>query len=469
MGRMRRASNSISLESLPALLSEGNRRAKDLGRPVLVSLTQPLLIEPDPLQLFSSAMRISDVRNYWAFPVDGFWIVGVGEADEIRYEGPERFRQTATMVQSTMSSAIIEENGGPGPIFMGGFRFALGPPAEGRWEEFPDALLTLHRWTISSQPAGRHWVGLNVMVNGQTNVDSLPEELNTQAAALFEPLPNFPEPVVVPLVDEGDANGWRSSVDQALDAIKGKRITKVILARTSRVRSEVPVLPEVVLRSLVSNYPECRVFAFCRRGTCFVGASPEELVSLHGAKVTSTSLAGSAPRGASQSEDSQLSAWLLGSVKERGEHEVVVDWVSERMGKLCDKLRWDAAPHVMKLGNLQHLATLFVGTPKNGRHVLDFVEALHPTPAVGGIPLEPALEMIGRLEQSDRGWYTGPVGWVDRNGGGEFAIAIRCALLRGDEALLYAGAGIVSGSDPDREYQETTMKFKPLFTALGVR
>ncbi len=466
---MRRASDFISLESLPGLLSEGTRRAEDFGRPVLVSLIQPLRIEADPVRLFSSAVRIGDVRDFWALPVERSWVVGAGEADEIRAEGPQRFRQAATMVQDRMSSAIIEENGGPGPIFMGGFRFTLEGPVDGLWEEFPDALLTLHRWTISSQQNGRRWVALTVMVNGQSDVDSLCEELRTQAAALFEPLPNFPEPAVASLIDEGDAEGWRSSVDQALDAIKGRRLTKVTLARTSRVRSEVPVLPEIVLTSLVTNYPECRVFAFCRRGTCFVGASPEELVSLHGAKVTSTSLAGSAPRGASEREDSQLSAWLLGSMKERGEHEVVVDWVSERMGRLCDKLQWDAAPHVMKLGNLQHLATLFVGTPKNGRQVLDFVEALHPTPAVGGIPLEPALEMIGRLERFDRGWYTGPVGWVDRNGRGEFAIAIRCALLRGDEALLYAGAGIVSGSDPDREYQETTMKFKPLFTALGVR
>jgi menaquinone-specific isochorismate synthase len=158
---------------------------------------------------------------------------------------------------------------------------------------------------------------------------------------------------------------------------------------------------------------------------------------------------------------------LLKNEKERREHKVVVDWISERMGALCNKLDWNKVPYVLRLGNVQHLATHCVGTRADGYDVLDFVEALHPTPAVGGVPLDPALEMIAELEDFDRGWYTGPVGWVDGNGNGEFAIAIRCALLRNNEAFLYAGDGIVAGSDPDIEDHETTMKFKPLVTALG--
>ena len=132
-------------------------------------------------------------------------------------------------------------------------------------------------------------------------------------------------------------------------------------------------------------------------------------------------------------------------------------------------MHWNESPEVFRLGNVQHLATQFVGTSKNDVNVLDFVNALHPTPAVGGMPLAPALEMIRRVETFDRGWYTGPVGWVDRQGFGEFAIALRCALIRERDAFLYAGAGIVSASDADREYEETTLKLKPLLTALGVR
>jgi isochorismate synthase len=468
MDRMARASDSISLDGMLGLLSDGNRRAAESGRPILVSLTQPLAIEDDPVELFSRAGRVGSIRDYWAMPSEKSWIVSAGEAAEISAEGSQRFQQVNAILQNTMSSAILEEEGGPGPVFMGGFRFNPGLHANGLWGEFPDGLLTLPRWMVASQPNGQRWVTINVVVNGRTDVDSLRKEMAAQAVALFDSPSDFPKSLAASMKGDPAADGWRRGMGQALDAVKDGKLTKVTLARTLKLRSERPILPEVVIRSLAANYPECRVFAFCRHGACFVGASPEELVNLHGASVTSTCLAGSAPRGASESEDSQLSDWLLGSVKERGEHTVVVDWVSERMGRLCSRLQWDDAPHVVRLGNLQHLATRFVGTPKNGCHVLAFVDALHPTPAVGGMPLGPALEMIERLEEFDRGWYTGPVGWVDRYGSGEFAIAIRCALLRGNEAFLYAGAGIVSGSDPDREDQETMMKFKPLLTALGV-
>lgn len=461
-------SDSISLERVLELVSDGNRSAAELSKAVLVSLTQPLRIESDPEQLFFAASRFDSTRNYWALPAKHSWIVGAGKATDIIAEGPQRFQRAATLLQDTMNSAIVEENGGPGPAFMGGFRFNPLSPVEGLWEDFHDGLLTLPRWMIASQPNGRCWVTINMVVNGHTEIDSLHRDLKIEAAELFDSPIDFPEPVSASIKSQPAADVWRRSVEQALDAVKDDRLTKVTLARILKLRAGEHIVPEVVLRSLATNYPECHVFAFCRSGTCFVGASPEDLVSLHDENVSSTCLAGSAPRGSSESEDSQLSEWLLGNVKERREHEVVVDWISERMGELCSKLQWDDAPHLMRLGNVQHLATRFTGRPKKGTNVLDFVYALHPTPAVGGIPLEPALEMTERLEKFDRGWYTGPVGWVDKNGSGEFAIAIRCALLRGNEAFLYAGAGIVAGSDPDREDQETMIKFKPLLMALGV-
>jgi isochorismate synthase len=371
-------------------------------------------------------------------------------------------------LQEILHSAIIDGDTGTWPTFIGGFRFDSRSRPNGNWAGFLDGLLSLPRIMISCKPPNL-WLTLNAFVKSGTNVESVHAESVASAAALLEqPRPeqgkNFAE-----VVEETSREQWRAGVHQALQTVRGGRLKKVTLARMVRAQSQSPIPPGVVLRSLVENYSQCHVFALRRGDACFVGASPEELVSLHGTAVTSTCLAGSAPRGISQYEDSHFSEGLLESAKEREEHEIVVDWVSDRMQRLCQGLHWNEAPEVLRLGNVQHLATRFVGTAKNSANVLDFVDALHPTPAVGGIPLEPAHEMIRRVETFDRGWYTGPVGWVDGKGYGEFAIALRCALIRERDAFLYAGAGIVSASDADREYEETTLKLKPLLTALGVR
>ena len=462
-----RQTDLIPLDSIFELLTIAKRRVEDLHGQVLVSLTRPLPGEIDPIQMLAVGRRVSAMVNYWALPVKGSCMVAVGKAAEIIADGPLRFKQAASSVRGMIRSAHVESNGASGLLFLGGFRFNPDPRGDGHWQEFRDGLLTVPRWLIATHSSGERSLTINLALDEHADLDILRNELVAQALALFDEREPPSHPLNASVTVEPLADAWGEKVEQALVAIKDGNLTKVTLARSLKVRSETIISPEVVLRSLVANYPECRTFAFCRGGVSFVGASPEELVSLNGPSVVSTCLAGSAPRGESEDADVELSNWLLKSEKERREHKVVVDWVSERMGALCDKLHWNDVPYVLRLGNVQHLATSFVGTRADGCDVLDFVEALHPTPAVGGVPLEPALEMIEKLEDFDRGWYTGPVGWVDGNGNGEFAIAIRCALLRGKEAILYAGDGIVAGSDPDTEDHESAMKFKPLLTALG--
>jgi len=465
MDRGRHTFDLTSLDAVYELLTVGKSRSNDLHSEVLVSHTSLFPSEVDPIQMFAVARRMDSVANYWALPAKGSWMIGVGEAAEIIAEGHLRFKQAQALIQDMIPSAVIEASGGPGPRLLGGFRFRCESRADELWQEFHDGLLVLPRWMIASASSGKCYVTINVVLNERTDIDMLRKELADQALMLSQH--ETPQPGTTSVKVQPATDGWRQKVEQALGAIADGRLSKVTLARTMKLRSETMMPPEVVLRSLTTNYPECRTFAFCRHGASFLGASPEELVGLDGSSVASTCLAGSAPRGESEAADAELSNWLLGSEKERREHKVVVDWVSERMRALCNRLQWNEVPYVLRLGNVQHLATDFVGTRADDCHVLDFVEALHPTPAVGGVPLGPALEMIAQLEDFDRGWYTGPVGWVDGNGNGEFAIAIRCALLRENEAFLYAGDGIVAGSDPDTEDRETTMKFRPLLTALG--
>jgi isochorismate synthase len=178
-------------------------------------------------------------------------------------------------------------------------------------------------------------------------------------------------------------------------------------------------------------------------------------------------LAGSAPRGRTREEDAHIADQLLRDPKERAEHAVVVDALRDGLRELCTRVVADAQPRVQALSNVQHLLTRVRGEVRPGDGILDFVGRLHPTPAVGGFPTPRALELIRNLEALDRGWYAGPIGWVDARGEGEFVVALRSALLRGQTATLFAGCGIVANSDPSAEYAEWGWKVRPMLAALG--
>lgn len=457
------------MQELHNLLSKGQQNARRLRQPVLVSVAQPLAYVPDYVQLFVGARRISEFGVLWVHPTEDFWIVGAGQAVEAKGTGDERFHQITTAHKGIIDSAFIEAppQTGVGPVFVGGSRFDPQASKSAEWHGFPDALLALPQLVVSS--IGQEvWVTVNVMIDPSSDIDGMETKLKAQWNELLEPMREVPSPRAK-IVPDGDAYArWRQGVVETLAAIEEGRLTKATLAHTLRLTAETPLRLGAILRHLIAEQPNCRIFAIDREGSCFLGATPEQLVGLGNDAVIATCLAGSLRRGDSDEEDILLGRLLLGSNKELREHSIVVDWISERLGKLCRELRWNDAPQLIKLSSVQHLATTFTGQPSLDCHVLDLVAALHPTPAVGGTPLGPALEAIRRLEKRDRGWYAGPIGWVDRRGRGEFGVAIRSALVRGNGALLYAGAGIVSGSDPEREFEETSIKFKPLLSAIGV-
>jgi isochorismate synthase len=210
------------------------------------------------------------------------------------------------------------------------------------------------------------------------------------------------------------------------------------------------------------------VFAVGAGDRTFLGATPERLVSLKATQVRVSSIAGSRPRSPDPSKDRWLGEDLLRSDKDRAEHEVVTRALAASLRELCSDVRVPPAPVLLQLSNVQHLYTPLTGCATEGQTVLHFVERLHPTPAVGGAPRAEALRLIRANEGLDRGWYAGPVGWMDVGGQGEFVVAIRSALLAGSEATLFAGCGIVGGSDPEAEYAESQLKLEPVQRAIGV-
>jgi menaquinone-specific isochorismate synthase len=264
---------------------------------------------------------------------------------------------------------------------------------------------------------------------------------------------------------DGSLSGleWEQAVAEAV-----KRIThsgdlrKVVLARDLYASADGPIDARVLLRRLAVRYPGC--FTFACDG--LVGATPELLIRKDGWKVSSLVLAGTTPRGGTTAEDAELARGLLDSAKENEEHQYAAASLRDALAPLCEAMYVTPHPELIRLANVQHLGTRVRGTLAAMRSALALAAALHPTAAVGGTPTAAAVELIRELESMDRERYAGPVGWIDADGNGEWGIALRCAQLDGNRARLFAGCGIVAGSDPAAELAETHAKFRPMRAAL---
>jgi menaquinone-specific isochorismate synthase len=256
---------------------------------------------------------------------------------------------------------------------------------------------------------------------------------------------------------------WEQAVGEAVRRIThSPDLHKVVLARDLYASADIPIDSRVLLRWLAPRYPGC--FTFAVDG--LVGATPELLIRKTGWEVSSLVLAGTVPRGATEAEDRALARFLLGSAKENEEHEYAAASLRDTLSPLCTAMYVAPRPELLRLPNVQHLGTWVHGTLTAERSALALVAAVHPTAAVGGTPTDAAVEVIRELESMDRERYAGPVGWVDADGNGEWGIALRCAQLDGNRAHLFAGGGIVAGSDPATELAETESKLRPMRNAL---
>ena len=280
-----------------------------------------------------------------------------------------------------------------------------------------------------------------------------------------------PRPPVPGLTRWHDGNltplQWERAVATAVDRIKAGRLQKVVLARDLYASVSGPIDERLLLGRLAERYPDCYTFA-CGG---LVGATPELLIRRQGLQISSLVLAGTAPRGDDPAQDAALGTALLASAKDTEEHGYAAAGVRESLARLCDGLTVAPRPELLRLANVQHLATTISGrlsarADGTSPSVLALADALHPTAAVCGTPAETAMELIRELEGMDRGRYAGPVGWVDGAGNGEWCIALRCAELDGTRARLFAGGGIVADSDPAAELAETQAKLRPMQSAL---
>jgi menaquinone-specific isochorismate synthase len=268
--------------------------------------------------------------------------------------------------------------------------------------------------------------------------------------------------------DSPDLQGWRENVERALSAFSEGRLGKVVLARRAEFGFFGDLDPTLLLESLKATTPGCfHFYAEPESGTAFLGASPERLFRRDGRSVESEAVAGTRPRGVSSAEDDGLRDDLLHSAKDLSEHTYVSKGIREALAPLCEELEIEDCVSEMKLARGRHLRSKVRGTLKDGVTEAGLLDAMHPTPAVGGHPRIEALEQIHALEPFDRGWYAGPVGWIGQEAS-EFAVGIRSGLVRGQTLALYSGAGIVAGSVPDEEWAEIEQKIGDFTGMFGL-
>ncbi|MUV39248.1 Isochorismate synthase [Lentibacillus sp. JNUCC-1] len=449
-------------------LNKGIAEAKSAGHGQLLSITEKFKVT-SLLRCFENAGKSAMSRAFWMNPDHSFTMVGAGDVYSMIEKTQENYniRKEWADIQA---QAIIHnpyDVPGTGLVAMGGMSFDPLKKSTSLWQQFPEKKFIVPAFVIVQNETGC-FLTMNVLVNGDEDASRIEMQLKATAETLLrdQSIPKK-DSFTVKKQMEIEPDTWKKTVEKAIETIQNGPIEKIVLAREMRLYFSDPVSHHEVLKQLIETQPNSYVFAFHFGEACFIGATPEQLVKIDEGLVFSMCLAGTAPRGETPSKDASLADELLNDQKNRQEHDFVVQMIRNSLEDHCEDIAIPEMPHVRQLKNLQHLYTPVTAKLKQGHDLLQLSEALHPTPALGGVPRDAALAFIREEEKLDRGWYGAPIGWMDSHENGEFAVAIRSGLIRKDQASLFAGCGIVDDSDPEAEYEETLIKLKPMLNVLG--
>jgi menaquinone-specific isochorismate synthase len=395
--------------------------------------------------------------SYWARPADGRFLLGLGAVASVESRGEGRLRalDAAFGEYRRFWQAVDVDGLGLKPAALAGFAFA----PEGQGETLPNARLTIPQLLV--QRLGKD-CALSFSCNREEPVERVLRGWMDLAEDLLAKLAQDAAAAagasagLIRIASQPDDAAWLAQVAAAVADIHAGLLDKVVLSRRVHVRAARPFEPARVMRGLARRYPDCVHFACAAGDGVLLGATPETLISLSAGRLSSDALAGT--------------DWLQGPLdddKSLNEHRLVVNAIVRALEPVCRFLEIPARPGVLQLHRLRHLRSVIRGDAQPGVSLLNLVERLHPTPAVGGAPTRRALDWLLRHGERRPGWYSGATGWIDCHGDGEFAVALRCASLHGQEAELYAGAGIVAGSDPGIELEETEAKLQAMLGVLG--
>lgn len=425
----------------------------------------------DPLAILCQLATPNQRHFYFENRDRELAIAAIGEAQSIQVEGSQRFSKAQQFIQQGLQHFITcgsLELDWTSPRFFSSFTFF--DQVLSSYSFFPAAIVFLPQWQVIKQQECSE-ITLHLRIDSQSNIEDLIEKtwrdfqrIRQVNYSFFHLSAQLPQLLNWDMIDTHD---FQATVAAALESIQKRQFNKLVLAHAIDVVSHLPFQWGHSLHNLRQSHADCYVFSVGNgKGQSFIGASPERLLSIHDRQLITDALAGSAPRGRTVREDARFAHRLLNSDKERREHQVVVDFIAQTLTQFGLEPHLTDVPGLLKLSNIQHLHTPIQTVIPPRLHPLEILAELHPTPAVAGMPRDIACEKIQQHEGFERSLYAAPIGWVDAQGNAEFVVGIRSALLDGHRARLYAGAGIVAGSDPEKEFAEVRLKLQALLRAL---
>ncbi|WP_144052131.1 isochorismate synthase MenF [Gloeocapsa sp. PCC 73106] len=450
-----------SHQELDVFLRDIHCNYPDFSQAQIISFSQQI-DRIDPLEFLATIVQPDQLYLYWENQRQAEAIISYGTIKCLKINSSERFKRSQEFIDKCLHETITLgelQLPGSGPHFFCSFSFFA---EQKKSANFPSATIFLPELHIYCQKDSSVLV-----VNAPwSEYQQLPEKIASIKRKIQKLQPIHYTFNNNPKTIQNKAQQFQQSVTSALNSIKAKKFSKIVLAHAVDIIAEQPFNLIKSLANLRQDYPDCYTFSLSNgRQEHFIGASPERLITINNKQLITDAIAGSAPRGTTQTEDTNIAQSLLNNEKERREHEAVSKFIHQRLCELG--LDPQVMPiELLQLANIQHLWTAIYAQLPHQLHPLDIVAQLHPTPAVAGVPTEIACREIRRYECFDRSLYAAPIGWIDYRGNSKFIVGIRSALLQGNRVRLYGGAGIVAGSIPAREYAEVQLKLQSLQRAL---
>lgn len=421
-----------------------------------------------PIRAPRSVLKtLAKPRIMWAGPGEPTTI-GSGRSMMVTTERSHRFKTLQRDLDALFAGADIEiDNPVARPRVIGGVSFHDRKTLNGPWSNFPAGGFVLPTILVTIGP-DTMWVTVSEFDSDvdETTVENRLDVIANDLMELSPPVTSPSGPGIRASDHRTSADQWREQIDGVLERIRTGELQKLVLAQSLEVSLDQSINLSDVIDRLAVSYPDCHRFLWeTPAGSAFFGATPERLVSKLGRYVETSALAGSTGRGDTDTEDRWLADELTNNHKDLQEHGFVRDTILEQLKPYTTAIRTEER-QIRRLATVQHLETPITGTLADDPHILELVDVLHPTPAVGGVPPDTAMAVIATTEPFDRGWYAAPFGWCDAAGDGNFAVGIRSAVADERTATLYAGAGIVEESHPAREWDEVQLKYRPILDAL---